>query len=93
MAATDKAVKALRKLPKLEAKGFELRLLRIPALYLMALWLHAPDTDLLVPLEPSPVGKVGKTMPAEEFFSDLTELARSTTPPDQSETPGPTAVP
>lgn len=81
--ATDKAVKTIRKLPKLEAAGFELRLLRIPALYLMALWLHSPTEDLLVPLQPSPIGKEGKAMQAAEFFSDLAEHARSrpTLPP------------
>ena len=81
VAATDKAVKAVRKLPQLEAAGFELRLLRIPALYVMALWLHAPATDLLVPLAPSPIGKEGKPMPAAEFFADLSELASTATPP------------
>lgn len=93
VAATDKAVKILRRLPELEAKGFELRLLRIPALYMMALWLHAPDTDLLVPLEPSPVGKAGKRMRAEEFFSDLSELARSAALPGRPDTPGSTTAP
>lgn len=78
---TDKAVKAIRRLPQLEAAGFELRLLRIPALYVMALWLHAPVTDLLVPLAPSPIGKDGKAMPATEFFADLASLASEATPP------------
>lgn len=78
--ATDKAVKTIRKLPRLEATGFELRLLRIPALYLMALWLHSPTEDLLVPLQPSPIGKEGKAMAAAEFFSDLAEHAQSKPP-------------
>jgi hypothetical protein len=81
VAETDKAIKAIRKLPQLEAAGFELRLLRIPALYMMALWLHAPATDLLVPLAPSPIGKDGRAMPATEFFADLSEVASQATPP------------
>lgn len=81
VAETDKAVKAVRKLPQLEAAGFELRLLRIPALYVMALWLHAPATDLLVPLAPSPIRKEGKPIPAVEFLADLSELASQATPP------------
>ena len=81
VAATDKAVKAIRKLPKLEAAGYELRLLRIPALYVMALWLNSPENDLLIPLEPSPIGKEGKAMPAAEFLSDLAERANAATPP------------
>lgn len=81
VAETDKAVKAVRKLPQLEAAGFELRLLRIPALYVMALWLHSPASDLLVPLAPSPIRKEGKPMPAAEFFADLSGLASQATPP------------
>jgi len=82
VAETDKAVKAIRKLPQLAAAGFELRLLRVPTLYVMALWLHAPATDLLVPLAPSSIGKAGKPMPAAEFFADLSEVAtRATTRP------------
>jgi hypothetical protein len=80
VAATDKVLHDLRKLPQLEAAGFELRLLRISALYVMALWLHAPATDLLVPLPPSPIKKDGKPMPPTEFFADLAELASSTAP-------------
>jgi hypothetical protein len=81
VAETDKAVKAVRKLPQLVAAGFELRLLRIHSLYVMALWLHSPATDLLVPLAPSPFRKEGKPMPASEFFADLTELAVQGRPP------------
>lgn len=81
VAATDNAVKAVRNLPQLEAAGFELRLLRIPALYVMALWLHAPATDLLVPMTPSPIGKEGKPIPPAEFFADLSELAAQAAAP------------
>jgi hypothetical protein len=81
VAETDKAVKAVRRLPQLEAAGFELRLLRIPALYVMALWLHSPAADLMVPLAPSPIRKEGKPVPAAEFFTDLSDLARQATPP------------
>ncbi|WP_040808410.1 hypothetical protein [Nocardia concava] len=78
---TDKAVKTIRRLPQLEKKGYELRLLRIPALYVMALWLHSPTDDLLVPLEPSPIGKEGKPVPTADFLAELSELARHTTAP------------
>lgn len=78
---TDKAVKIVRRLPQLEKKGYELRLLRIPALYVMALWLHAPTDDLLVPLEPSPIGKEGKPVPTADFLAELAELARNTVAP------------
>jgi hypothetical protein len=81
VAATDKAMTAVRNLPQLEAAGFELRLLRIPALYMMALWLHAPTSDLLVPLAPSPIAKEGKPLPPAEFFADLAEVERRAAPP------------
>lgn len=89
VAATDKAVKAVRKLPQLAAAGFELRLLRIPALYMMALWLHAAAADLLVPLAPSPIGKDGKAMLASEFFGDLADEVRPAAQPGPPEAQGP----
>jgi hypothetical protein len=80
--ATDNAVKAVQNLPELKPVDFELRLLRVPALYVVALWLHAPSTDLMVPLAPSPIGKDGKPVTPAEFFADLSELAaRQTAPP------------
>ncbi|APA99476.1 hypothetical protein [Nocardia seriolae] len=78
---TDKALEIVRQLPQLEKAGYELRLLRIPALYLMALWLRSPTGDLLVPLEPSPIGKEGKPVPADQFLGELAELAHNTNPP------------
>jgi hypothetical protein len=57
------------------ARPRDLRLLRVNALYVMALWLHSPATDLLVPIAPSPIAKEGKPMPPAEFFADLSELA------------------
>lgn len=80
-AATDNTVKALRNLPELRAADYELRLLRIPALYMVALWLHTTASDLLVPLAPSPIGKEGKPIPALEFFAELSQLAGHSAPP------------
>ncbi|MFC3965390.1 hypothetical protein [Nocardia jiangsuensis] len=79
--ATDRALKVVRKLPQLAAAGFELRLLRIPALYVMALWLHSPISDILAPLDPTPIGKEGKPVLAAQFLSELAELARTVSPP------------
>jgi hypothetical protein len=80
VAATDQAMAAVRTLPQLQTTGFDLRLLRIPALYMMALWLHSPQSDLLVPLAPSPIGKEGQPVPAAEFFADLAAQARQAPP-------------
>ena len=76
VAATATAVRSARALPHLASAAFELRLLRIPALYLMALWLHSPATDLLVPLAPSPIGKEGQIVPPAQLFGELTRQAR-----------------
>ncbi|GAB2664984.1 hypothetical protein [Nocardia goodfellowii] len=78
--ATDRTLKMVRKLPELAATGFELRLLRIPALYVMALWLHASTADILVPLDPSPIGKEGKPVSSVQFLSELAELAHASPP-------------
>jgi hypothetical protein len=75
--ATADAVRAVQARPELQAADYELRLLRIPAIYVMALWLHSEATDLLVPLAPSPVGKEGHVVPAAELMSELSQLARS----------------
>ena len=75
--ATANAVKAARALPQLEAAGYDLRLLRIPALYLMALWLHSPHNDLLIPLAPSPIGREGQITPVPELMSELARQARA----------------
>ncbi|MFI6601760.1 hypothetical protein ACIBHX_36400 [Nonomuraea sp. NPDC050536] len=75
--ATATAVQAARALPQVEKGPFELRLLRIPSLYLMALWLHSPATDLLVPLAPSPIGKEGQIVPPAQLFGDLARQARA----------------
>ena len=57
----------------------EVRLLRIPAIYLMALWLHDPDggEDLVIPMEPAPAPlEVGRAYRPEELIEPLAELAR-----------------
>jgi hypothetical protein len=85
--ATATTVRAARALPQVEAAGFDLRLLRIPALYLMALWLHSPATDLLIPLAPSPIGKEGQIVPVAELMSELSRRARPTNRPGGPGTP------
>ncbi|MFC7713593.1 hypothetical protein [Nonomuraea recticatena] len=74
--ATATAVKAARALPQLQLARFDLRLLRIPELYQIALWLHSPNTDLLIPLTPSPIGREGQVTPPPVFFRELTTRAR-----------------
>lgn len=62
---------------QLEASGgndYELRLLSIPSLYLIALWLHGSQ-DMLVPLTPAPGGlEPERAYTEEQIFSALMEL-------------------
>ena len=57
----------------------EVRLMRIPAVYLMALWLHDPDgrDDVVIPMEPAPAPlEAGRTYRPEELIQPLAEMAR-----------------
>jgi hypothetical protein len=56
VAETMEAIEVAEELPEVADGEYELRLLRIPALYLMALWLkdQVGDKDLLLPMRPSP---------------------------------------
>jgi hypothetical protein len=88
VAGTATAVRNARALPQLATAGFELRLLRIPALYLMALWLHSANADLLIPLVPSPIGKEGQVVPPAQLFRELSEHARGRSTPSRPDQPG-----
>jgi hypothetical protein len=79
--ATAEAVAAAQALPQVAAADYELRLLRIPALYFMALWLHSSATDLLVPLAPSPIGQEGQVVPAAAVLSELSQRASARSGP------------
>src|SRR5262249_8479311 len=75
VAATAEAAAIAQALPQVATGDFELRLLRVPALYFMALWLHSQATDLLVPLAPSPIGQEGQVVPAAEVLTELSQRA------------------
>src|SRR5205085_2044762 len=54
---TQATVSALRNAEKSASTAhanYEMRFLKIPAVYFAALWLHAPEDDLLVPLREPP---------------------------------------
>jgi hypothetical protein len=77
--ATAHAVREVEAWPVVADGEYELRVLRLPALYLMALWLkdRDGDADLVVPLEPAPTGiEAGRGYSAEELLSDLRGRAR-----------------
>jgi len=64
-AATVDALHAAEQLPKVTAADYELRLLKIPAVYLAALWLHAENDDILIPMG-QPPGGLKKNRPYSE---------------------------
>ncbi|HTS23306.1 MAG TPA: hypothetical protein VMN79_16035 [Casimicrobiaceae bacterium] len=55
-AATVDALHAAERLPQVARDDYELRLLRIPAVYFVALWLHGAKEDLLIPMGNPPGG-------------------------------------
>jgi hypothetical protein len=73
------AIVAAEQSPGVKAGRYKLTVLRVPALYVMALWLQdsnkkAPE-DILIPLDPAPAGlKAGAEMTAEAFGEALAEL-------------------
>jgi hypothetical protein len=79
--STAEAIQAAQAIPEVSQGDFELRLLHVPGLHVMALWLHditGNANDLLVPLEPSPVDTpTGQPVPAAVL---LQELARKSSP-------------
>jgi hypothetical protein len=54
--ATVDGLHAAERLPQVEKADYELRLLKVPSVYLVALWLHGADEDILVPLGQPPAG-------------------------------------
>lgn len=77
VAATAAALTAIRGDARVQAQAFTQRLLHVPALHAMALWLHhdGPD-DMLVPLAPFPADvPTGRPLPAAQVLTALSGLA------------------
>jgi hypothetical protein len=80
VASSASAIRAVREIPEVEQSGFELRLLNVPGLYVLALWLHGAQgkDDLLVPLAPSPVETpAGKPVAAAVLLKELADKAHA----------------
>jgi hypothetical protein len=80
VASSANAMRAVREFPEVKQGNFELRLLNVPGLYVMALWLHGAQGkgDLLVPLAPSPIETpVGKPVPAAVLLKELAAKAKA----------------
>lgn len=79
VASSASAIRAVREIPEVEQGGFELRLLNVPGLYVLALWLHDAqgNGDLLVPLAPSPVETpAGRPVAAAVLLKELADKAK-----------------
>ena len=78
--AIRRALTAAQDDPRVRAGDFEARLLRVPALKLLAIWLHGTGTnDLFVPVAPTAVdASPGRLYDADDFRSRLHEAASRT---------------
>ena len=92
---TVDAIQAAEESSDVADGNFELRLLRVPALYLMALWLKDEDgnQDLFVPLEPAPADLTpGHAYKWRELGERLRPMARERLEAEDVDEPGPTAT-
>lgn len=75
--ATAEAIDWIEELPDIAAGSFELRLLKVPALYVAAAWL-VDDRSLVVPLAPAPAYlDAGHSYPEQEFIAMLRARAEA----------------
>jgi|SRR5215218_7718851 len=84
VASSAAALETVKRLADAQSAELELRMLHIPALYMLAFWLHDEDTrnDLLVPLYPAPPGvEAYRPYPASELL-DLLRTKASELIPD-----------
>jgi hypothetical protein len=78
--ATTAALDTARRVPEVVRGDYELRVLRIPALYLVALWLkdRGGTEDLFLPLDPAPEFiEAGRPYRGDELLDALAGPARS----------------
>ena len=94
VAATARAIEQAEQDPELADGRFELRVLRIPALYLMALWLKDEngDDDVVIPLDPAPAPlESGRRYRPEEVLAELAPVAHERLSFDDARDSGPSA--
>lgn len=76
VASTATALQVAEALPATTDGSYELRLLHVPALYTMAVWLHGDgDNDIFIPLDASPDIEPNRPYPAAEFLGIMAEKA------------------
>jgi hypothetical protein len=90
--STAAALERAEEDPDLDDDDYEIRVLRIPALYVMALWLKNEQggTDVLIPLDPTPSPlEAGRKYAPAELLSALAEPARARLAFDDEDEPSP----
>lgn len=90
--STAAAIEHAERDPDLADNDYEVRVLRIPALYVMALWLKNEQggADVLIPLDPTPAPlEAGRKYAPAEIRSPLAEAARARLAFDDEDEPGP----
>jgi hypothetical protein len=76
-AATADALATVKASDQVREADVEARVLSIPALHFMAVWLHATGGDTLIPLAPAPPGiEADRSYPASELLSTLAVQAQ-----------------
>jgi hypothetical protein len=78
--STVAALETAERHERIASEPFEPRMLRIPALYVSALWLHRSDTndDIFIPLAPAPPPLTAETAyDAGQFQTDVEDMAKS----------------
>jgi hypothetical protein len=79
VAATAQAIRQAEEDPELADGDYELRALRVPGLYLMAVWLKdlEGDGDVVIPLEPAPAPlEAGRSYRLPELERELASMSR-----------------
>src|SRR6266550_29835 len=90
VAETLKAMRLPESDQRVRDGDFEPRFLRVPALYVVALWLKERNSgdDLLVPLEPAPPNLTpGRIYTGSEFMQELQTQASQIPPPTAGTAP------
>jgi hypothetical protein len=92
------AVRFAETAPQGASASYEVRLLQVPALYVLAVWLHGAKDDLFVPVEhphsPLPAGLQGNRLyTAPQFFQPLQTAAQARLDFDNSPQGSPPARP
>lgn len=77
--ATVEALSAAERLPQVVRADYELRLIRIPAVYFVALWLHGANDDIIVPMG-NPPGR----LKANEPYGEAAVIGALRGPADQA---------